>query len=109
MASGDRRAATAKWLKQQGLVEELDGQQLEQVQQLIGLPSFGTFYAMLRWLRERSAIALSNASLGSPTADAAASVLQGNIRTIDEIHEMILQVAEPPADAAGENEEQLNG
>lgn len=106
MAKGDAKKAADQWLKDQGMIEELDGDNLSTLQQLIGNPSFGLFWALLRWRRERSAIVLSNASLGTPERDTAASVLQGHIRAIDEIRELVLEIAEPNADAAGEEEEQ---
>lgn len=108
MARGDARKAADIWLKQQGIVEELDDKQYELVRELIGNPSFGIFWAMLRWRRERSAIFLSNASLGSPEADSAASVLQGHIKAIDEIRDLVLELAEPTP-AAGTEEEQSHG
>jgi hypothetical protein len=109
MARGDARKAAADWLKKQGIIEEVSDEDFETVRQLIGNPSFGIFWAMLRWRRERSAIMLTNAPLGSPERDSAASVLQGHIKAIDEILEMVLDIAEPPADAAGEAEERSNG
>lgn len=108
MAAGNARAAADKWLKEQGIIAELDNTQYEQVRKLIGNPSFGIFWALLRYRREESAVMLSNASLGSPEKDCAASVLQGNIRCIDGVRELILQLAEP-TDAAGETQERVNG
>ena len=105
MARGDARKHVDTWLKSFGIIEELDDQQYSQVKELIGNPSFGIFYAMLRWRRERSAIFLSNASLGSPENDSAASVLQGHIKAIDEIRDLVLELAEPTP-AAGQQEEQ---
>lgn len=109
MARGDSRKAASDWLNKQGLIEEVTDEDYEKVKQLIGLPSFGIFWAMLQWRRARSAIVLTNSSLGTPERDWAAGVLQGQIKSIDEIREMVLDIAEPPADAAGENEEQGNG
>lgn len=102
MARGDNKKAADEWLKRQGVIDELTDEDWTQVQKLIGNPSFGIFWAMLRYRREESAIMLSNVSLGVPERDAAASVLQGQIRAIDGIRELILQIAEPNADAAGE-------
>jgi hypothetical protein len=104
MAKGDARKAADDWLKKQGILNEVTDDQYELVRGLIGNPSFGIFYAMLRYKREESAIMLSNASLGSPGADSAASVLQGQIRAIDAIREMVLTIAEP-GDAAATEEE----
>lgn len=108
MAKGDARKAADKWLKEQGVIGELDEQQYEQVRSLIGLPSFGIFWALLRYRREESAIVLSNSPLGGPERDCAASVLQGNIKAIDGVRELILELAEPTADAA-EQRSDLNG
>jgi len=106
MAHGDARKAASDWLNKQGIIEAVTDEDYEQVRQLIGSPSFGIFWAMLRWRRERSAMLLTNASLGSPERDSAASVLQGHIKAIDEIRELVLEIAEPTADAAGTDEEQ---
>lgn len=108
MAKGDQRAAADAWLKKQGIIESLTDEQFESVRQLIGNPSFGIFWALLRYKREESAIVLSNAPLGGPERDCAASVLQGNIRAIDGVRELILELAEPTADAA-EQRSDLNG
>lgn len=108
MAQGDAKAAANKWLNEQGIIEDLTDDDYREVKKLIGNRSFGIFWAMLRWQRETSAIALSNASLGSPERDSAASVLQGHIRAIDQIRDLVLHLAEPTADAAA-NEEQTNG
>lgn len=104
---GQQRDAAEQWLKEQGIVAELDDTQYRLVKELIGSPSFGIFYGMLLYRRAMSAIALSNASLSSPERIAAASVLQGQIRAIDDLKEMVLQIAEPQtADAAEPNKEQ---
>lgn len=108
MAKGDARKAADKWLKDQGIIEALTDEQYETVRQLIGLPSFGIFWALLRFRREESAIVLSNAVLGTPERDSAASVLQGNIRAIDGVRTLILELAEPTDDAA-EQRSDLNG
>lgn len=100
MAKGDARKAADKWLKEQGIIESVTDEQYESVRQLIGNPSFGIFWALLRYRREESAVFLSNAPLGGPERDCAASVLQGNIKAIDLIRELILELAEPTADAA---------
>lgn len=109
MARGDAKKAAEEWLKKQGVIAELDDDQYREVKKLIGNPSFGIFYAMLLWHRQRSAMLLTNAPLGTPERDSAASVLQGHVRAIDEVREIILNIAEPNADAAGEDEEQVNG
>ena len=106
MAKGDKQKAADKWLKDQGMIDELTEEQFESVRQLIGNPSFGIFWALLRYRREESAIVLSNAPLGGPERDCAASVLQGNIRAIDGVRSLILELAEPNADAAEQRSEQ---
>lgn len=100
MARGDQRKAADEWLKKQGVIADLTDEQFESVRQLIGNPSFGIFWALLRYRREESAIFLSNAQLGGPERDCAASVLQGNMRAIDGIRELILELAEPTDTAA---------
>lgn len=100
MAKGDAKAAADKWLKEQGMIEALDYDQYESVRQLIGNSAFGIFWALLRYRREESAIILSNAPLGGPERDCAASVLQGNIKAIDGVRSLILEIAEPTFDAA---------
>lgn len=100
MAKGDARAAADKWLKEQGMIADLTDEQFESVRQLIGNPSFGIFWALLRYRREESAAFLSNAPLGGPERDCAASVLQGNMKAIDGVRDLILELAEPTVDAA---------
>lgn len=110
MARGDTRKAAQEWLKKQGIVstDELDEQQYELVRKLIGDPSFGIFCAMLRFRAVESSVVLRNTPLGTPERDCAASVLQGHIREIDDIHSLILDIAEPEYDAA-EAKEQGDG
>ena len=108
MAQGDKQKAALAWLRKQGLIEELDGEQLSQVQELIGLPSFGIFYAMIQFQRAQALTLLSNVTLGTPDKDSMASVLQGRIRAIDDFTQTLLSIAEPTADAAQQNEEQNN-
>ena len=106
MAKGDARRAADKWLKDQGLIDELTSEDYEEAKKLIGSRSFGIFWALLRYRREESAIFLTNAALGSPQNDCAASVLQGSIKAIDSIRDLVLDLAEPSAAAADGNEEQ---
>lgn len=107
MARGDQRKAADLWLKQQGIIEKLDDEQFELVRKLIGNPSFGIFWALLRYRREESAVVLSNAPLGGPERDCAASVLQGNIRAIDGVRELILELAEPSDEPAAEQRSEM--
>jgi hypothetical protein len=109
VARGDARKAADKWLKDQGIIGELSEDQYESVRQLIGLPSFGIFWALLRYRREESAIVLSNSPLGGPERDCAASVLQGNIKAIDGVRDLILELAEPTDNNAAEQGSNLNG
>lgn len=102
------REAAEQWLKEQGIIAELDDQQYEEVRKLIGNPGFGIFWALLRYRAEQNGYFLRNASLGTPERACAASVLQGHIREIDGIRELILSLADPEA-AAGDKEEQVNG
>jgi hypothetical protein len=109
VAKGDARRAADKWLKDQGIIQDLTDEQYSQVRQLIGNPSFGIFWALLRFRREESAIMLSNAQLGGPERDCAASVLQGNIKAIDGVRDLILELAEPTDNNAAEQGSNLNG
>lgn len=108
MAQGDAQKAASAWLAKQGLIEELDEDQLREVQELIGLPSFGIFWAMIQWQRMRALVMLSNASLGTPERDSAAGVLQGQIRAIDDLRTLLLHIAEPTVDAAQPENEGAN-
>ncbi len=107
MAAGDARKAADAWLKKQGIIADVTDEDYEQVKKLIGMPGFGIFWAMLMFHRQNQQAFLGNAPLGTPQADCAASVLQGSIKCIDHIREIILNIAEPPADAAGEDKEQM--
>jgi hypothetical protein len=62
---------------------------------------------MLRYRAEQSGHALRNTSLNSPERIAAASVLQGHIREIDGILELVLNLSEP--ETAAEPQESTNG
>lgn len=105
----ERRQASLNWLNSQGqrsLGVGIDMEDFEALQGLIGHNGFGIFWSLLAQQRAEAMSVLSNIPLGSPERDSAASVLQGQIRAIDQIRETVLDIADPQAaDAAQPQDE----
>lgn len=108
--SKESREAAVGWFRAQGqrnLTDPgLEDVEFEQLRSLIGYPAFGIFWSILMNQRATAAQILSNAPLGTPERDWAAGVLQGQIRGIDQIYEMLLEVADPTDAQESSNEEQ---
>ena len=102
--SQETRAVAAAWLKEQGqrsLSGGVDEDEFNMLRGLIGSTPFGIFFSLLAQLRAEAQVVLSNVPLGTPERDAVASVLQGQIRTVDQIRDLLLDIADPQkADAA---------
>lgn len=102
----ESRASAEKWLREQGQISleaGMDAKEFGSLQTLIGHQPFGLFMAVLAHQRAQAAVLLSNLQLGSPAQIAAASVLQGQIRAVDQIRETVLSIADPQAADAAES------
>jgi hypothetical protein len=104
----DKQAAAAAWLKEQGILDSISEFEHKALLSLIGNEAFGFFWALMMRDRAIAATQLSNVNLGDGRAVAMASVLQGQIRAIDAIHGLMLNIADPSADdpQAQQQEEQ---
>lgn len=105
----ERRAAVSHWLASQGqrsLEVGMEQEEFSSLQGLIGHSGFGVFWSLLAQLRAEAQVALSNLPLTSPEKVAAASVLQGQIRAVDQTRQLLLDIADPQmADAAQPSEQ----
>ena len=93
-----RRAATAQWLASQGLrnPEEISPEDFAELRTLLAPhKGFGILWSMIAFTRQSSTVMLNNANLSTPHGVSAASQLQGTIRAIDEIRELVLNIADP--------------
>jgi len=93
-----RRAATAQWIHSQGLrnPEEVSPEEFAELRTLLTPhKGFGIFMSFLAFQRQTSAIMLNNANLSTPHGVSAASQLQGAIKAIDDIRELVLNIADP--------------
>lgn len=112
-AESSARIAARAWLAAQGkrsLYADFGGvspPDYELLRSLIGLPAFGIFYSLLQHQRQEYQERLSNVSLSSAESVAAAGVLQGHIRCLDQLREMLLDIADP--NAQQKEEDQVNG
>lgn len=99
----ERRAATSNWLTAQGLrdpqqVSQEDHAELRTL--LAPHRGFGIFWSLLAYSRAYNAALLQNQSLTTPEAVTRASQLQGVIKAIDEVRELILNIADPLAEGS---------
>lgn len=97
------RKATRTWLAAQGqrsLFADFGGvspAEFEQLRSLLGYPAFGLFWSLLRHQRTEYQERLTGLALNSPEMISAASVLQGHIRCLDQLREMLLDISDPSA------------
>ena len=106
-----RRMAVIRWMNEQGIINpsEMDTKDFEAVRDMIGSSKgLGVILAILRFRREESMIFLRNAKLGTAQADCAASVLQGQIAALDSLRDLLLEIADPTPNAAGNEQEQTS-
>lgn len=108
MSNGaERRAATAQWLTAQGI---RDPQHIssEDHAELITLLAphrgFGIFWSVLAYARAYNSALLQNLNLTTPESVARASQFQGMIKAIDEVRELILNIADPLAEGSESRE-----
>jgi hypothetical protein len=109
----DKQLAVVEWLKQFGIVDDISEDEHRELLSLIGHKGFGLLYGLLMRDRAGWVIQLSNIALADGQKVAAASVLQGQIRAVDRLREIVLNIADPAADQtpaqAAEQEQQSNG
>lgn len=101
----ETRAAVSHWLHTQGqrsLEVGMSQEEFGLLKGLIGAAGFGIFWSLLAQQRAEALVALSNLPLTEPAKHAAASVLQGQIRAIDQIRSTVLDIADPQAADAAE-------
>lgn len=106
-----KQLQTATWLNKQGLLSLAVGvgeHEFTELQKLLGNPGFGYFWALLANLRAECAVMLANSTLGTPERDTAAAVIQGRIRCIDGIRELLLNIADPSEVMAETPKQELN-
>lgn len=92
-----RQRAVARWLADQGKREEASIEELAELHTLFAPhKGFGIFWSLIAFDKAQAQLMLNNINLGTPEADAEASRLQGQIRAIDAIYDLLLQIADPP-------------
>jgi hypothetical protein len=98
-----RRAATAQWLASQGLrnPQEISPEDFAELRTLLAPhKGFGIFWSMLNFERQNSAVMLNNTNLATPMGVSTASQLQGKIKAIDDLRELVLNIADPLGDSS---------
>lgn len=113
MASEAQQRVLA-WLRSQGQLDFEEGvsqADFSELQTLLDSRAFGLFYALLAQERAKALVVLSNLPLSGDSNLAAASVLQGQIRAVDRVRELLLFIADPNADGEEQqtDEEQERG
>ena len=96
-----RRAAVRKFLGSCGLRDFrlMDSAALGAAQQLFSdrlqYQGFGVLWSLIAFDRAQDQSELSRINLGTPQGVARASVLQGQIRAVDRLYELLLDIADP--------------
>lgn len=93
------REATAKWIASLGIrsPDEVDMDELPLLRQLLSADrkSFGIFLSMVMFQRQAAMLQLVNADFSSQEGAVRAAKLQGIVKSIDDIHELMLNIADP--------------
>lgn len=96
----ESRKLARQWLNAQGQRSLYAGfgglseAEYSAVKSLVGHAGFGIFYSLLMQMRAESLVALTN----TQAQDAAAvAVLQGHVRCLDRVRELLLDISDPLA------------
>lgn len=109
----DKRKAVLAWLNSLGIrnPEELDLNDYQQVLKLLGndRPGFGIFISLLMFERQQAAIQLNNTDLSNSAGAVKASKLQGIIQCVDNVRELIMNIADPIGEGSGSEPREVAG
>lgn len=108
--SQEAREATSKWLRAQGLRSDVSAEEMADLRSLLAPhKGFGILWSLVMFDRQEAALQLGNADLSTASGVSRASVLQGQIRAIDNIRELILDIADPPKNGVEQQLEDREG
>lgn len=107
------RQAVLSWLNGLGIrnPEELSIEDWQQVKRLLGndRQGFGIFISMLMFERQAAAAQLVNADLSNSQGAVAAAKLQGQIIAVDNMRELILNIADPSGEGSNSDDREVAG
>jgi hypothetical protein len=98
--SSDARQAVLTWLNNVGIRDpgNLDMSAYTQLRGLLSSnerPGFGVFMSLIMFERQQAVAQLIQVDLGSPENTARVAKLQGIVQCVDNIRELILNIADP--------------
>lgn len=107
------RSAVTSWMNQQGIrnPEEISLQDYQLVRGLLSgeRSAFGVFLSMMMFERQQAVAQLTNADLSSSTGAVAAAKLQGIILAVDNMRDLILNIADPIVEGSDLDEREVAG
>jgi len=109
----DIRRAVISWRGSLGIrnPEELDIDEWQQVKSLLGTDrkGFGIFLSMLMFERQKAVAQLTNADLSNSQGAVSAAKLQGIILAVDNVWELILNIADPIGEGSASDDREVAG
>lgn len=107
------RQAVLTWLNSVGIrnPEELDVEDWKSVKSLLGMerPGFGIFMSMMMFERQKAVVQLTNADLSNSAGAVSAAKLQGIVLCVDNMRELILNIADPIGEGSNSDEREIAG
>lgn len=107
------RQAVISWRGSLGIrnPEELDIDEWQQVKSLLGTDrkGFGIFLSMLMFERQKAVAQLTNADLSNSQGAVSAAKLQGIILAVDNVWELILNIADPIGEGSASDDREVAG
>lgn len=92
----EKQDAVAAWLVKQGKRENLSIEELPEVHSLFAPhKGFGILWSLIAYDRARDLEELKNIRPSTEDNRARLSELQGQIRAVDRLHELLLDIADP--------------
>jgi hypothetical protein len=98
--SQQAREAVAKWMQELGIRDpsNLDTNAYAQLRGLLSSnerPGFGIFWSMIMFERQQAVAQLINCNLSSEEGKSNAAKLQGIVQCVDNMRDLLLNVADP--------------
>lgn len=108
-----QRKAVLGWLNSLGIrnPEEISTEEYAKVRALLGndRPGFGIFISMLMFERQAAVVQLMTADLSTSAGAVRAAKLQGVVQCVDNVRELIMNIADPIGEGSGSEPREVAG
>lgn len=97
----EKRYAVTRWMADQGVrdPEQVSQEEYAELMSLLAPhKGFGIFLSIIMFERQQAAALLNNLNFATPQGASTGSQLQGTIKAIDTIREIVLNIADPVGD-----------